>query len=449
MPNLNFHQIQHNQISYQDGRELNFQASRGVKLTLLVVLLMLVGFVAWASMAKLSSAAIARGMVIVESKKKPVQHLEGGIVKAIHVTDGQNVEQGELLITLDSTKAQARYQGLKSQWQSDLARLNRLQTELNEQESIAFDPRLLELEQDTHVHSILATQTKLFSKRRALQAGEKKLLKEKVAQARSDLQGLRQQYQADKQNLAYLNQQVDMHEKLLITGNTSRSKLLDLKREHSNLNSDLAELITKINRAIRAITEAELQDQNAEYHYAKQLGEEIQQLEKMINETSEAMFEAQQILDRVEIRSPQAGVVVGMSIFSPQSIIAPGETVMEIVPQQDNLIIEAMLKPEDIDSVYEGLDTQVRLTAYNFRRTPPIRGQLIHISADTIVDQANGEAAYLAKIKLEQADLQQLDSVSLYPGMPAEVMILLSEQTPLDYILSPLSVSAYRAMREI
>ncbi|WP_194435336.1 HlyD family type I secretion periplasmic adaptor subunit [Vibrio fluminensis] len=449
MANSSYHEIHQDYIEYRDGRNLNFSVSANIKYALALVLILLFGFGYWASFAELSSAAIARGMVIVESKRKPVQHLEGGIVKQIHVEDGQNVEQGELLVTLDSSQAQARFLGLQAQWQSDLARLNRLQAELQDDSEIKFDARLLERDQQPRIQTILETQTKLFEKRRALQIGENKILLEKVAQAKSDLKGLQLRFKADKKTLLYLGQQVEMHEKLLETGNTSRSKLLDLKRESSELEGDLAELTAKINRAIRSVSEAELQDENAEYLYAKQLGEEIQQLEKAINETAEAMNNAEQVLSRVEIRAPQAGIVVGLTIYSSESVISPGEKIMEIVPQQDLLIIEAMLKPEDIDNVYESLSTEVRLTAYNFRRTPPIRGQLIHISADTIVDQTTGEPAYLAKVQLEQADLKQLDNVTLYPGMPAEVMILLNEQTPLDYLLGPLSVSAYRAMREI
>ena len=444
-----FHQIKNEGIEYQDSRSLSFDPSTTSKMTLGVVLLMLVGFILWATFAKLSSAAIAPGVIIVESKRKPIQHLEGGIVKTIHIADGQAVERGDLLITLDASQAHAQLYGLRAQWQSDLARLNRLQSELSDQKRIQFDPRLIELKDDPRVQTILDTQAKLFDKRRSLRRGEDKILNEKIAQANLDLDGLRKRYQADEQGLVYLTEQLEMHETLLETGNTSKSRLLDLKREYSDLSGNLAELDIKINRAQRGVSEAQLQDTNADFDYAKQIGEEIQQLERSINETNQAMINAQQVLKRIEIRAPQSGVVVGLSVFAQQSVISPGEKIMEIVPQQDQLIVEALLKPEDIDVVYLGLDTQVRLSAYNFRRTPPVRGKLVHISADRITDQASGSSAYLAQIALNQDDLAVLQDVTLYPGMPAEVMILLNEKTPLDYLLSPLSVSAYKAMREI
>lgn len=444
-----FHQIKSEGIEYQDSRSLSFDPSTTSKITLGVVLLMLFGFMLWATFAKLSSAAIAPGVIIVESKRKPIQHLEGGIVKTIHIADGQAVERGDLLITLDASQAHAQLYGLRAQWQSDLARLNRLQSELSDQKRIQFDPRLIELKDDPRVQTILDTQAKLFDKRRSLRRGEDKILNEKIAQANLDLDGLRKRYQADEQGLVYLTEQLEMHETLLETGNTSKSRLLDLKREYSDLSGNLAELDIKINRAQRGVSEAQLQDTNADFDYAKQIGEEIQQLERSINETNQAMINAQQVLKRIEIRAPQSGVVVGLSVFAQQSVISPGEKIMEIVPQQDQLIVEALLKPEDIDVVYLGLDTQVRLSAYNFRRTPPVRGKLVHISADRITDQASGSSAYLAQIALNQDDLAVLQDVTLYPGMPAEVMILLNEKTPLDYLLSPLSVSAYKAMREI
>lgn len=444
-----FHQIKSEGIEYQDSRSLSFDPSTTSKITLGVVLLMLFGFLLWATFAKLSSAAIAPGVIIVESKRKPIQHLEGGIVKTIHIADGQAVERGDLLITLDASQAHAQLYGLRAQWQSDLARLNRLQSELSDQKRIQFDPRLIELKDDPRVQTILDTQAKLFDKRRSLRRGEDKILNEKIAQANLDLDGLRKRYQADEQGLVYLTEQLEMHETLLETGNTSKSRLLDLKREYSDLNGNLAELDIKINRAQRGVSEAQLQDTNADFDYAKQIGEEIQQLERSINETNQAMINAQQVLKRIEIRAPQSGVVVGLSVFAQQSVISPGEKIMEIVPQQDQLIVEALLKPEDIDVVYLGLDTQVRLSAYNFRRTPPVRGKLVHISADRITDKTSGSSAYLAQIALNQDDLAVQQDVTLYPGMPAEVMILLNEKTPLDYLLSPLSVSAYKAMREI
>ncbi|KII75538.1 HlyD family type I secretion periplasmic adaptor subunit [Vibrio renipiscarius] len=449
MANSDFHQINHHGIEYKDARRLSFTTSTTSKIALMIVLTMLVVFVVWAALAKLSSAAIAPGVIIVETKRKPIQHFEGGIVKAIHVADGQSVEQGDLLITLDDSKAYAELYGLRAQWQSELARINRLQAELGDKSMITFDPQLLQQADETYVNTILNTQRQLFEKRRSLHNGEDKILNEKIAQANLDLEALRKRYQADEQSLLYLNQQLAMHVELLKTGNTSKSRLLDLKREYTDLNGNLAELDIKINRAQREVSEARLQDTNADFNYAKQLGEEIQQLERSINETNQAMNNARQVLKRIEIRAPQSGIVVGLSVFAQQSVIAPGEKIMEIVPQHDQLIVEALLKPEDIDVVSLGLDTEVRLSAYNFRRTPPVRGKLIHISADRITDQASGSSAYLAQVALNQEDLAALQGVTLYPGMPAEVMILLSEQTPLDYLLSPLSVSAYKAMREI
>ncbi|EGU32228.1 HlyD family secretion protein, partial [Vibrio ichthyoenteri ATCC 700023] len=212
-----FHQISSNGIQYKDSRQLSFKSSFISKMSLAVVLVMLFGFLLWATFAKLSSAAIAPGVIIVESKRKPIQHLEGGIVKTIHIADGQAVAQGDLLITLDASQAHAQLHGLRAQWQSDLARLNRLQAELSDQTQIQFDPRLLELTHDPRVQTILDTQAKLFDKRRSLRSGEDKILNEKIAQANLDLDGLRKRYQADEQGLVYLNEQLEMHETLLET----------------------------------------------------------------------------------------------------------------------------------------------------------------------------------------------------------------------------------------
>ncbi|MEZ8734129.1 MULTISPECIES: HlyD family type I secretion periplasmic adaptor subunit [Vibrio] len=436
-------------IHFDDGRKLIFSTFKIQVFIWLVLVTTLGGFAAWAYLAPLSSAAIAPGVIIVESKRKPIQHLEGGIVEIVHVSDGDHVQKDELLITLSHTQAQASLLRLRAQWQSDLARLNRLQSELASHQEIQFDMRLLSLMSDPNVSSLLDTQSKLFSKRQSLKSGESDVLQQKVEQSKLDLQGFQQRFLAGNRSLKYLEEQVQMHQDLLVSGNTSKSRLLDLQRERSQLQGNVADLKARIGHAKRTIAEAKLELINADYTYAKTLGEEIQDLERKLNETREAMVNAQDILTRVEIRAPQSGVVVGLNVVSENAIVPPGETLMELVPQNDELIVEALVKPEDIEALRIGLDTQVRLTAYSFRKTPPIRGKLVHISADRISDQATGSSAYLARVSLDKSELEALENISLYPGMPAEVMILLEQQTPLEYLLNPLSVSAYKAMREI
>ncbi|MDK9736601.1 HlyD family type I secretion periplasmic adaptor subunit [Vibrio sp. D404a] len=446
MANLNFDD---KGIRFDDGRKVVFSTARTQLFIWTILIFTLGGFGAWAYLAPLSSASIAPGVVIVESKRKPIQHLEGGIVQQVHVSDGDFVLKGQPLITLKPTKAQASLLRLRAQWQSDLARLNRLQSELANHPEIQFDMRLLSLGSDPNVASLLKTQSNLFAKRQSLKSGESEVLEQKVEQSKLDLQGFQQRYYAGTRSLKYLEEQVQMHQKLLLSGNTSKSRLLDLQRERSQLQGDVADLKARIGRSKRTIAEAKLELINADYTYAKTLGEEIQDLERKLNETREAMVNAQDVLTRVEIVAPQSGVVVGLNIVSENAIVPPGETLMELVPQEDELIVEALVKPEDIEALRVGLDTQVRLTAYSFRKTPPINGKLIHISADRISDQATGSSAYLARVSLNKAELKALESISLYPGMPAEVMILLEQQTPLEYLLNPLSVSAYKAMREI
>ncbi len=446
MANLNY---DNKGLHFDDGRKVIFSTLKTQLFIWTVLIVSLGGFGAWAYLAPLSSAAIAPGVIIVESKRKPIQHLEGGIVQQVHVSDGDFVIKGQPLITLSPTKAQASLLRLRAQWQSDLARLNRLQSELANHPEIQFDMRLLSLGSDPNVASLLKTQNNLFAKRQSLKSGESEVLEQKVEQSKLDLQGFQQRYYAGTRSLKYLEEQVQMHQKLLLSGNTSKSRLLDLQRERSQLQGDVADLKARIGHSKRTIAEAKLELINADYTYAKTLGEEIQDLERKLNETREAMVNAQDVLTRVEIVAPQSGVVVGLNIVSENAIVPPGETLMELVPQEDELIVEALVKPEDIEALRVGLDTQVRLTAYSFRKTPPINGKLIHISADRISDQATGSSAYLARVSLNKAELKALESISLYPGMPAEVMILLEQQTPLEYLLNPLSVSAYKAMREI
>lgn len=437
-------------VNFEDGRHLSFSSKGLIVKTLLVLTLMVGGFSAWAMLAPLHSAAIAPGVVIVESKRKPIQHLEGGIIEKVHIRDGDSVERGDLLITLSATAAQANLHRLRAQWESDLARLNRLQAELAEHPEVRFDTRLLSRAQSPDIQSIIQTQQALFNKRLSLRQGEESVLKERVEQARLEMVGLEKRYQAGRASLAYLAEQLSMHKTLLGSGNTSKSRYLDLQREYSQLQGQTADLKAQIGRAKGQISEANLELANADFNYAKTLGEEIQDLERKLNETREAMVNASDILERIEIRSPQSGIVVGLNVISENAIVSPGETLMEIVPQEDELIVEALVKPEDIEVLHVGQDTHVRLTAFSFRKTPPIEGKLTHISADRISDPNTGSSAYLARVSLDKTVLENLgEEVSLYPGMPAEVMILLDEQTPFDYLINPLAIASYKAMREM
>ncbi|WP_295893527.1 HlyD family type I secretion periplasmic adaptor subunit [uncultured Vibrio sp.] len=437
-------------VNFEDGRHLSYSHKGLILKSLLVLVVMVGGFSAWAVLAPLSSAAIAPGVVIVESKRKPIQHLEGGIINQVHVRDGDHVERGDLLITLSGTQAQANLHRMRAQWESDLARLNRLQAELADHTEIHFDSRLISRSESPQILSVLKTQQALFNKRLSLRIGEKDILGEKIEQAKLDVMGLQQRYQAGRSSLAFLSEQLSMHKKLLGSGNTSKSRYLDLQREYSMLQGQTADLNAQIGRAKGLVSEAKMELTNADFNYAKSLGEEIQDLERKLNETREAMVNAQDILKRVEIRSPQSGIIVGLNVVSENAIISPGSTLMEIVPQEDELIVEALVKPEDIEVLYIGQDTQVRLTAFSFRKTPPLNGTLIHISADRISDPNTGTSAYLARVSIDEQALTNLgSSASLYPGMPAEVMILMEEQTPFDYLINPLAVASYKAMREM
>ena len=403
-------------------------------------------FIAWLGLAPLQSAAIATGLVVVEGNRKKIQHLEGGIVERIYIEEGGSVEKNQLLIQLKNTKSKSNYQQLYSQFSNSLAKHNRLQSEIKGDEQITFSSELKT--GSTATIQAMLNQDRLFHSRKEALLGKINVAKKKEYQAQKSLESFLSRANSDRESLQVVNEQLNMINKLQKKGYSSKNTQLDLKFEKLQALKKLGDFDSEEAKAKLQIAEAAQQVANIKLDFIDQTSQELESLDIKILQLRSALKEANDTLARTSIYSPIDGSIVNLSIHTLGGVINPGELLMEIVPQRARLVVEALVSLEDIDVVTRGLGAEIRLSSYNYRRVLPIKGNVVTVSADRITDEVTGISAYSIKVELDPESLARNTHIKLYPGMPAEVMILLGERTILEYLLNPIFSSFNKAFRE-
>lgn len=427
-----------------------FNENRYIKIGLLFLLVLVGGLGYWMTFSQLDSAAIAPGTVTVEGQRKTVEHLEAGIVAEILVKDGDVVTKDQPLIILSSVTARTRYTQLSLKYYSLLAQEQRLHAERNNAKRLVFSEDLLaKEEQFPTLNAVFKTQELLFIAHINLKQNELASIDAQLQSIEGDKKMYTEKIKQEELAFSYLVQEVDIHEKLLVRGFSSQLQSIELKRTQAGYASKLIELKGHLLKLDVAEHEAVKRKAATEYSYISDVEQQLQEVAKEKDSTLELLVRAKDVLSRVVIKSPNEGQVVGLSVFNKGDVISPGETLLEVVPFNERLIIVAQLKPEDIDVIKVGQTAMVFLSAYSFRTTPPVEGKVIHVAADRLVD-ANGRESdgFTIKVSIEKSILENLASVELHPGMPAEVYIKLKSRTPLDYLLAPLSLDIFRAFRE-
>ncbi|MCZ6603553.1 MAG: HlyD family type I secretion periplasmic adaptor subunit [Alphaproteobacteria bacterium] len=405
------------------------------------------GFGAWAAFAPLDSAAIALGTLAVESRRKTVQHLEGGIVGEILVDEGTVVEAGQPLIRLDTTQARIGYELFLGRHRSAAAQGARLAAERDGLDAIVFPDWLSADASVPNVAAILAGEERIFAARRDAIASAGAILQQRILQLEEEIDGLERQIAAQNRELGYINEEISTVQSLLDEGLATRPRLLALQREGANIDGERARFQAAIARAGQRIGEAQLEIDDLGTAKMNAVVQELRDVETRIADLRERIAAARDVLERTEIVAPVSGTVVGLQVFTSGGVIGPGTVLMEIVPTDDPLIIEARVAPNDIDVVHPGQVANVKFLAFSQRRTPSFTGQVLQVSADLLIDGRSGQAYYLARISIDE-DQDGLEELNLYPGMQAEVLIKTGERTAIEYLLEPLTSSMNRALRE-
>jgi HlyD family type I secretion membrane fusion protein len=406
------------------------------------------GFGAWAGLAPLASAALASGRVVVESSRKTVQHLEGGIIEEILVRAGDKVQAGQLLLTLAPIQAGAKVDALSRELTNLRAAQARLQAHLQGAAAPEFPPDLREQAGDPLVGSILRAQAELFTTAKTSLEGQISVLEQRAGQLESQIRGLREQITSSDRQLSLLAQQRKDIGFLVEQQLARKSQLFELDRQIASVSGQRGNDRQRVEEARKAIGEVRSQVISLKDEFVDKQAQELDKVRSQIAEMTQSLKAAEDVLQRLEVRAPVAGTVVNPKYFTKGGVVAPGQPILEIVPTADRLVIEVRISPLDIDSVRPGLSAELRLTALNSRTTPLVPGELALVAADLLEDERTGQPYYVGQINVAPEALARLQDVKLYPGMPVDALIKLEDRTFIDYILGPFEQGLERAFRE-
>ena len=418
----------------------------------ITILIMAGGIGGWAATAQLSGAVIAPSFLIVESNVKKVQHPTGGIVGQIFVKEGSVVKHGQLVVRLDDTVPRANLGILRSQLDEFGARQARLIAEREGADAIVFPEELTQRGGETQVALATSGEQKLFESRRRARTGQRAQLRERISQINEEIVGLSAQRKAKEQEIDLIGQELKGVTELYAKNLVSIVRFMALQRDQARIKGEHGQLGADMARARGRMSEIELQIIQIEQDFTTEVLKELREIEGKTAELKERMVAAADQLKRIDILAPQDGIVHQLSVHTVGGVIGNGETIMLIVPRQDQLIVEARVSPADIDQVVLGGQAQVRIMAGNQRTTPAVSGTVIHISADLTREAASGlqpgQSYFIAHVSLTKETLVQLGDLQLVPGMPAETMIETGMRTPLEFLLKPLQEQISRTFRE-
>jgi HlyD family secretion protein len=413
-----------------------------------VVALLTGGIGGWAATTQLAGAVIAAGSIVVDSDVKKVQHPTGGVVGELRVRDGDRVRAGDVVIRLDDTVTRANLAIVSKGLDELTARKARLEAERDGSEQIKFPNGLTSRGTDPEVAHVMSGEAKLFSLRRSARTGQKAQLKERIDQLDQEIRGDTVQQQAKTQEATLIDRELDGVKELWAKNLVQITRLTALEREKARLEGERAQLVAATAQAKGKIAEIQLQIIQIDQDLSSDVAKELREIEGKIGEFVERKVAAEDQLKRIEIRAPQDGIVFQLAVHTIGGVINAGEPIMLIVPQADNLMVEAKINPQDIDQVKLGENAVLRFTAFNMRTTPEITGKVMRISADTTTDQRTGQSYYLVRVSMPLAEISRLGDVRLVPGMPVEVFIQTGERTVISYLIKPLRDQLERAMKE-
>ncbi|MDV7145554.1 HlyD family type I secretion periplasmic adaptor subunit [Tropicimonas sp. TH_r6] len=417
---------------------------------LLTVLVLVGGFGFWSVTARISGAIVASGRIEVDQNRQVVQHLDGGIVDQVLVEEGDRMEAGEPLIVLDDSELRSELAIVESQLFELMARVGRLMAERDGAADIVFAEEVRKqaaVQQD--VAELIQGQTRLFEARRMTLEKEAEQLARRREQIDSQIEGIDAQSAALADQLALIEMELKDQQSLLDKGLAQASRVLALQREQSELLGSIGELTASRAQALGRVTEIDIEVLKLETGRREEAITRLRDLQAQLFGLQEQRRSLLKRLDRLEVVAPTSGVVYGMTINTPRSIIRPADPVAYIVPQDRPLVIAARIEPIHIDEVHVGQPVRLRFSAFDSRQTPELDGQVVQVSADAFSDDRTAESYYLAEIAPSLEALQTLGpDREILPGMPVEAYIRTGDRSPLAYLLKPFTDYLYKAFRE-
>ncbi|WP_425410219.1 HlyD family type I secretion periplasmic adaptor subunit [Hyphococcus sp.] len=421
-----------------------------VKLGVGAVLAVFGGLILWSVTAPIDGAVIATGQVVVETNRKAVQHLEGGVIDEILVREGEQVAAGETVARLEDTVQSANLALIDGQLTELYARRARLEGERDAAAELPAPQGDAEVLNSAAFQSKLAGQLQLFQARKTTRATQIRLLRERITQQNERITGLTSQIDSLKDQRQLIEDELAGVRELHAQGYAPKTRVRALERESRRLAGERGALRARVAEATSIIAEAELEIERLRENGREEAITELRDVEVSIAELEERRVTAKEALRRTEVKAPQAGRVLGLSVHTVGGVIAPGAPLMEIVPVNDKLQVAARVAPQDVDKVSSGQDTLVRFSAFGARMTPEATGVVNSVSADSFVDEATGVAYFLVIVDIPQGEELKniLNNAPLVPGMPVEAFIRTGSQPAISYFLKPLTDALARSMRE-
>ena len=433
----------------QQGALKEMMNVRGPIIVGLVIIFLFFGaFIGWAAFAPLGSAAIAQGIVSVEGNRKSVQHLEGGIVAEIKVKDGDFVKKGDVLIVLDEIQSKASMEIIRGRRAVALAQKARLTAERDGLDKIVFDEWLVKHKDEPNIREAMQGQQNIFESRRTSREGQTTILEQKAAQLEEEIKGLEGQVAASDRQISLISDEIKDVAGLVEKNLAGRPRLRALQRSLAELSGNRSQNISKIAQTRQAIGEVQLQINEQKNSLMDEVVSGLRDVQSQLFDLEEQTRASEDVLDRTDIRAPTDGYVVNLQVHTAGGVIAPGATVLDIVPDNVQLIVEAKVNTKDIDSVYIGAPARIRFPAFSQRFSLPAEGTVVSVSADSLQDERSGTFYYLARVKIDKLEDSMIKITQLRPGMQADVMISTGERTALDYFVNPIILSFNRALRE-
>ncbi|QDX97908.1 HlyD family type I secretion periplasmic adaptor subunit [Pectobacterium carotovorum subsp. carotovorum] len=421
---------------------------RAVRLGWLLVLAGFGGFLLWALFAPLDKGVMVNGSVVISGNRKVVQHNQGGIVDKIQVKDGDRVEAGQILLTLNEVDARSASEGLDGQYLQLVAREGRLLAEQQRLSDMVMTPRLQPLAEKSEMSVITALQRDLLHSRQQSLKLEAEGMRSSIAGMEASLSAQRQVMTSKQKQRETLEQQLQGLRSLAAENYVPRNKMLENERLLAQLNGDIAQLAGDINRNRRDIEQQTLLIAQRQQEYDKEVNSELAEVRAMLSDVGSKKEKADFNLANIQMRAPVSGTVVGLKVFTEGGVIAPGQTLLEIVPDDQPLFVDARLPVELVDKVWAGLPVELQFVAFNQSTTPRVAGTVELLSADRLLDERDGSPYYSLRVQVDDAGKRALEGLEVKPGMPVQGFVRTGERSFVNYLFKPLMDRLHLALTE-
>ncbi|MBN3067502.1 HlyD family type I secretion periplasmic adaptor subunit [Pectobacterium brasiliense] len=421
---------------------------RAVRLGWLLVLAGFGGFLLWALFAPLDKGVMVNGSVVISGNRKVVQHNQGGIVDKIQVKDGDRVEAGQILLTLNEVDARSASEGLDGQYLQLVAREGRLLAEQQRLSDMVMTPRLQPLAGKPEMSVITALQRDLLRSRQQSLKLEAEGMRTSIAGMEASLSAQRQVMSSKQKQRETLEQQLQGLRSLAAENYVPRNKMLENERLLAQLNGDIAQLAGDINRTRRDIEQQTLLIAQRQQEYDKEVNSELAEVRALLSDVGSKKEKADFNLANIQMRAPVSGTVVGLKVFTEGGVIGPGQTLLEIVPDDQPLLVDARLPVELVDKVWPGLSVELQFVAFNQSTTPRVAGTVELLSADRLLDERDGSPYYSLRVQVDEAGKRALEGLEVKPGMPVQGFVRTGERSFVNYLFKPLMDRLHLALTE-